>query len=77
MLGPKLKSNIKKIGIKTTFTYARNLKNLICKSNLLPNTLSRFYELDFTGNALYINEAKNKYGFHWGDRKQQEYFNRN
>ena len=37
-LGPKLRKEFKRIGIRTIFTSGHNLKNLICrnKSKLLP-----------------------------------------
>ena len=61
-LGPKLRKEFKKIGIKTVFTSGRNLKNLICrkKSKLLPNSFAGVYQLDCTCNALYIGETKKK-----------------
>ena len=61
-LGPKLRKEFKKFGIKTIFTSGRNLKNLICrnKSKLLPNSFPGVYQLDCTYNALYIVETKKK-----------------
>ena len=61
-LGPKLRKEFKKFGIKTIFTSGCNLKNLICrnKSKLVPNTFPGVYQLDSTCNALYIGEIKKK-----------------
>ena len=61
-LGPKLRKEFKKFDIKTHFTSARNLKNLICrnKSKLLPNSFPGVYQLDCTCNALYNGETKKK-----------------
>ena len=61
-LGPKLRKEFKKFGIKTIFTSGCNLKNLICrnKSKLLPNSFPGGYQLDCTCNALYIGETKKK-----------------
>ena len=61
-LGPKLRKEFKKFGVKTVFTSRRNLKNLICrnKSKLLPNSFPGVYQLDYTCNALYIGETKKK-----------------
>ena len=45
-LGPKLRKEFKKFGIKTIFTSERNLKNSICrnKSKLLPNSFPGVYQ---------------------------------
>ena len=53
-LGPKLRKEFKKFGIKTVFILGRNLKNLICrnKSELVPNSFPGVYRLDCTCNAL-------------------------
>ena len=61
-LGPKLRKEFKKFGIKTIFTSGRNLKNLICrnKSKLLPNSFPGVYQLDCTCNGQYIGETKKK-----------------
>ena len=61
-LGPKLRNEFTKFGIKTIFTSGRNLKNLICrnKSKLLPNSFPGVYQLDCTCNALYFGETKKK-----------------
>ena len=61
-LGPKLREEFKKFGIKTIFASERNLKNLICrnKSKLLPSSFPGVYQLDCTCNALYIGETKKK-----------------
>ena len=61
-LGPKLRKEFKKVGIKAIFTSGRNLKNLICrnKSKLLPNIFSSVYQLYCTCSALYIVEIKKK-----------------
>ena len=61
-LGPKLRKEFKKFGIKTIFTSGCNLKNLICrnKSKLFPNSFPGGYQLDCTCNALYIGETKKK-----------------
>ena len=61
-LGPKLRKEFKKFGIKTIFTSGHNLKNLICrnKSKLLSNSFPGVYQLDCTCNALYIGETKKK-----------------
>ena len=61
-LGPKLRKEFQKFGIKTLFTLGRNLKNLICrnKSKLLPNIFSSVYQLYCTCSALYIVEIKKK-----------------
>ena len=61
-LGPKLRKEFKKFGVKTIFTSGRNLTKLICrnKSKLLPNTFPGVYQLDCTCNALYIGETKKK-----------------
>ena len=44
-LGPKLRKEFKKFGIKTIFTSGCNLKNLICrnKSKLVPNSFPGVY----------------------------------
>ena len=61
-LGPKLRMEFKRIGIRTIFTSGHNLKNLICKnkSKLLPNSFLGVYQLDCTCNALYIGKTKKK-----------------
>ena len=61
-LGPRLRKEFLKFGIKTIFTSDRNLKNFICrsKSKLLPNSFLGVYQLDCTCNALYIGKAKKK-----------------
>ena len=53
-LGPKLREEFKRYGIKTIFTWGRNLKNLICrnKSKLLTNSFPGVYQLDTTCNTL-------------------------
>ena len=61
-LGPKLREEFKRYGIKTIFTSGRNLKNLICrnKSKLLTNSFPGVYQLDTTCNTLYIGKTKKK-----------------
>ena len=61
-LGPKLRQEFKKFGIKTIFTLGRSFKNLICrnKSKLLPNSFAGVYQLDCTCNGLYMSESKKK-----------------
>ena len=61
-LGPKLRKEFLKTGIKTIFPLGRNLKKLICqnKSKLLPNSFPGVYQLDFICNALSIGETKKK-----------------
>ena len=53
-LGPKLREEFKRYGIKTIFTSGRNLKNLICrnKSKLLTNSFPGVCQLDTTCNTL-------------------------
>ena len=76
-LGPKLRKEFLKFGIKTIFTLGRNLKNLICrnKSNLLLKSFAGVYQLDCTRNALYIGETKKKVITRTTEH-QQDSFNR-
>ena len=52
----------KTFDIKFIFAYSLNLNNLIFgkKSKLLHNNLRKGCQLEFTLNALYIGETKNK-----------------
>ena len=61
-LGPKLRKELKNIGIKIIFTLGHNLNNSIYrnKSKLLANGFSGVYQLDWNYNALYIFENKKK-----------------
>ena len=59
-LGPKLRNEFLKFGIKTIFTLRHNLKNFNCrsKSKLLSNSILGAYQLDCTCNTLYIAKTR-------------------
>ena len=62
-LGPKMRKEFKKFGMKIIFTSKRNLKKSVSrnKSNLLSNSFPDVYQLDSTYNAYILAKLKERH----------------
>ena len=61
-IGPKIKKEIQKFGLREAFQTGPNLNNILCKNEdkLIPNSYPEVYELKFSCGSVYNGETKKK-----------------
>ena len=61
-IGPKIKKQIQKFGLRVAFQTGLNLKNILCKNKdkLIPNSYPGVCELKCSWGSVYNGETKKK-----------------